>query len=123
MNKRRMNGKILEVCGGDGGLLFSLGEELRDGALHMALRGQLKNEAAHEFEDELMAALSVCRQIVLHLEGVSYMAGMALRSLLYVQQMVDEMEDASLVVADASPQVLEAFREMGFLEIIRVETE
>lgn len=123
MLTRRMNGQTLEICDGAGQVVLSISEELQDGMLHMAVAGQLKNEAAHEFEDELMAAFSACPRLVLHFDQVDYIASMALRSLLNVQRMVDEAEDASMVLRGVGPQVMAVFKGSGFSEILQIETE
>lgn len=123
MGTRRMNKQVLEVCGGGGEVILSIAEELREGVLCMSLSGALNNEAAHEFEDELMAALSVCGRISLDLGKVTYIAGMALQSLLSVQQMIDEMDGAELVLRAIPPEVMELFYSSGLSEILRIETD
>ena len=122
MGTRRMNNQVLEVCDDTGAVILSMAEELRDGVLCMALAGQLKNEAAHEFEDELMAALSVCGRLSLDFQDVTYIASMALRSLLSVQQMIDEMDGANMVLQRIQPAVMEVFQTSGLSEILQIES-
>ncbi len=120
MNVRRVNGDTLEVLNGDK-VVIALSEKLVDGAMHIAVSGELKNEVAHEFEDELMAAFSVCNEVRLDLSEVTYIASIAMRALLSVQQIVDENEDASLVITDLSDEVFETFEASGFTDILNIE--
>ncbi len=121
MKKRRMNNGVLEICDEDDQVILSIAESLRDGTMCMELSGQIRNEVAYEFEDEVMAALTVCPSILIKLENVSYIASMALRSLLSVQQVIDDMEGASMTLVDVSPEVMEILKESGFSEILTVE--
>ena len=120
MNTRRMNGDTLEILDGET-LIISLSEKLIDNAMHIVVCGEIKNEVAHEFEDELMAALSVCNVIKLDLSKVTYIASIAMRALLSVQQIIDENEGSSLVIIGMSSQVKEIFDTAGFLDIFNVE--
>ena len=120
MNTRRMNGDTLEILDGDV-LVISLSEKLIDNAMHIVVSGEIKNEVAHEFEDELMAAFSVCNIIKLDLSKVTYIASIAMRALLSVQQIIDENDGASLVITNMSPEVKETFDTSGFLDIFNIE--
>ena len=120
MNTRRMNGDTLEILDGNN-IIISLSEKLVDGAMHIVVSGEIKNEVAHEFEDELMAAFSVCNVVLLDLAKVTYIASIAMRALLSVQQIIDENDNASLVITHLSPEVKEAFDASGFLDIFLIE--
>lgn len=120
MNTRRMNGDTLEILNGDQ-LIISLSEKIVDNAMHIVVSGEIKNEVAHEFEDELMAAFSVCNIVKLDLSKVTYIASIAMRALLSVQQIIDENDDASLVIIGMSSEVKEMFETSGFLDILNIE--
>jgi len=120
---RRMNNGVLEICGADSEVVFSLEEKLVDGVLNIKLYGEIKNEVAFEFEDEIMAALMACNQIELDFENVSYIASMALKSLLSAQQMIDGMDGARMVLRQVPESVMKTFRDAGFLDILEIETE
>lgn len=120
MNVRRMNGDTLEILNGDN-IIISLSEKLIDSAMHIVVSGEIKNEVAHEFEDELMAAFSVCNIVKLDLSKVTYIASIAMRALLSVQQIIDENEAASLVITSMSHEVKAMFETSGFLDILNIE--
>lgn len=123
MRSRRMNNNVLEICREDGQVILSLSEIIEGETLTMFLSGQITNDTAHEFEDEVMAALTVCRRIVLDFAGVTYIASMAMRSLLSAQQIVDEMEDSSIVLTKIQPPVMEILEESGFTDILTIEKD
>ena len=120
MNTRRMNGNTLELLEGDT-VIASLDEALVDGDMHIVVTGEIKNEVAHEFEDELMAAFSVCNVVKLDLSKVTYIASIALRALLSVQQIIDENEKAALIITNMSSEVKDIFEPLGFLDILAIE--
>ena len=115
-----MNGDTLEILNGDT-IIISLSEKLIENAMRIVVSGEIKNEVAHEFEDELMAAFSVCNIVKLDLSKVTYIASIAMRALLSVQQIIDENETASLVITSMSPEVKEMFETSGFLDILNIE--
>ncbi len=120
MNTRRMNGDTLEILNGEE-LIISLSEKLIDDEMHIVVTGEIKNEVAHEFEDELMAAFSVCKIVKLDLSKATYIASIAMRALLSVQQIIDENDDSSLVITSVSPEVKEMFETSGFIDILNIE--
>lgn len=124
MKKRHMKNNVLEIYDDDNNLVLSISEELSDdGTMVIKLAGEIKNTVAYEFEDEVMAALSVCKKIELNFEKVSYIASMALKSLLSIQQIIDETDDSDMILTDISPQVMDIFNESGFSEILEIKKE
>lgn len=120
MNTRRMNGDTLEILSDDE-LIVSLTEKYIDNVMYITVSGEIRNGVAHEFEDELMAAFSVCNIVKLDLSKVTYIASIAMRALLSVQQIIDENIDASLVITAMSSEVREMFETSGFLDILNIE--
>lgn len=120
MNIRRINGDTLEVLNGEN-VIISMSEKLIDNEIHITVAGEIKNEVAHEFEDELMAAFSVCNTVKLDLSKVTYIASIAMRALLSVQQIIDENDQASLIIIGMSPEVKDMFESSGFFDILNVE--
>lgn len=123
MKIRRMKNNVLEICDGSEAVILAIEEELVDGKLKIGLSGEIRNEVAHEFEDEVMAALSACPQLVIDFSKVTYIAGIALKSLLSIQQMIDEIEGASMVLIHVSAEVMSIFKDSGFSEILMIADE
>ena len=123
MIERRMNDNKLEIVDDHGKPIFSIEEKHEDGVLSIFVSGQIKNEVAHEFEDEVMAALSVCNTIVIDMKDTTYIASMALRSLLSAQQLIDEIDGASMTLVHVSKEVMKTLNESGFAEILAIQEE
>ena len=122
MITREMVDGVLEILL-DGTRVLCIREQMRDDIFYMEAEGEIRNEVAHEFEDELMAAVSVCRKIRLDLSKITYLASGALRSLLSVQQIIDEQEGAEMILVHVSEPVMEALKESGFDEILFIEED
>ena len=123
MKIRRMNNEVLEICDENNEVILSIEEKAIDNGIEIYLKGELKNEVAHELEDEVMAALSVCKRIVINFENVTYIASMSLKSLLSIQQIIDEIQESSMLLTHVKPEVMAIFEESGFSEILEIETE
>ena len=120
MSERKMNGDNLEIHS-DGALVLTLQEKLIGDVMHIKVTGEIRNDVAHDFEDEIMAVFSVCNKVRLDLGDVTYMASLAMRTLLSVQQLIDENDDAVLVITNLSAQVKELFESSGFIDILNIE--
>lgn len=123
LKNRRINDDVLELVGDDGNVMLSIAENIQSGVMEMTLAGELRGETAHEFEDEVMAALSVCDTIRISFERVTYVAGAALGCLLAVQRIAEERDGARIVIVRPSRPVMEKFGELGFDEILDIEDE
>lgn len=124
MKKRRMNNNILEICDEKNNVVLSITEEvLINGRIRIIFVGELTNEVAHEFEDEIMAVLTVCKNIELDMGKVTYIASMALKTLLSIQQLVDDIDDASMLLRRVSPEVMGVLDETGFSDILQIEQD
>ncbi len=119
--KRRMTDNALEILGEDGEVVFSIREEANGDTMLISPEGRLTNHAVHDFEDEVMAALSVCPKILIDFSKVVYISGVAMKSLLSIQQEVDGIYNASLVLCSPSVQVMETLKEAGLDEILTVD--
>lgn len=115
---RRIKNNIIEICGADLEVVFSMEEEFENGVFTIKLCGEIKNEVAYEFEDELLAVILACKKVELDFENVSYVASMALKTLLLAQQMIDERKNVSMTITGVSDNVLKEFRKAGFMNLL-----
>ncbi len=120
MYSRRINGDVLEILS-DGNVIFSLQETMEDGTMNIKVEGELRNEVAHDFEDEIMAAFSVCENVVIDFGKTTYIASIAMRALLSAQQIIDENENSCLTIKNLSETVRDAFEDSGFIDILNIE--
>ena len=123
MKNRRINNNELEIIGDNNEVILVIAETIDNGTMNMTLRGELRNETAHEFEDELMAALTVCNTIRLDFSDVTYVASMALSCLLAVQQIIDDTDNSRLVIVAVSKPVADMFDQLNFNEILEIEAK
>lgn len=121
MKKRRVNNNILEICADDDNVIISMKEEYADGTMQVNCSGELKNEVAHDFEDEIMAALSICKKTIIDFSQVNYIGSLALSSLLSAQQIIDQIGNKELVLVNLSDSVKQKLTESGLIEVLMVE--
>ena len=105
----------------DDKLLFTLSEIISDDVMLISLSGKLSNLVASEFEEEVMAALTVCHKLRLDFSGVTYIASGVLRVLLSAQQVIDSIEGAEMVLAGVTGEVMTTLHEAGFDDILEIE--
>lgn len=120
MKRRKIMDGDLKVYDDDK-LLFTLSEIISDDVMLISLSGKLSNLVASEFEDEVMAALTVCHKLRLDFSGVTYIASGVLRVLLSAQQVIDSIEGAEMVLAGVTGEVMTTLHEAGFDDILEIE--
>lgn len=120
MKRRKIMDGDLKVYDDDK-LLFTLSEIISDDVMLISLSGKLSNLVASEFEDEVMAALTVCHKLRLDFSGVTYIASGVLRVLLSAQQVIDSIEGAEMVLAGVTGEVITTLHEAGFDDILEIE--
>ena len=122
MKKRVINDGALEIYDEDGRLLLSVKGTMKDGGMDVKLRGSIVTEAAHDFEDELFAFVTVCRKIAIDFAGVTHISSMGLKTLLELQRILDKTEDGALRFYHVSSDVYAEFQHVGFDELFLIET-
>ena len=120
MYQRRMNDGVLEIVDSADQVVMAIKETVEDQVMTIAVSGTVKNDVAHDFEDELMAAVTVCSRLVIDMSETEYVASLALRNLLSVQQMMDNMDDAEMKIR-ISKEIKPIFEESGFIDILSIE--
>lgn len=123
MNRRVMNDNVLEIQNENGEKIISLLEEMNDGTMLIQVFGEIKNEVSHDFEDEIMAAFSVCENIKIDLSKVTYISSLAMKALLSVQQIIDDIPGSAMVISGLSKEVEILFEESGFMDILNIEKQ
>ncbi len=123
MAERKMNDKAMEIYDDHGQFMFSIEESVDSDAMVILLNGKIKNEVAHDFEDEVIAALSVCRKIILDMRKLTYIASVALKSLLSAQQLIDTMDGASMTLVHVSKEVMKILDDSGFSDLLAIEED
>ncbi len=121
MSKRSVENDSLIIRDENGKKLLSMQERYEDGVMNIRLDGNVTMNVAHDFEDELMAATTVCSRIVIDFSGVDVLVSPGLKTLLAVQKRLDEYPNASLCLKGIRPSVMDIFEETGFSELFEIE--
>ena len=118
---RRMRGNALVISDESGKELLCIKETAENGCMNFSLVGELRNEIAYEFEDELCAVLTVCHNVRVDLSKLTFIASAGLHTLLHTQQMTDEMPDGKLIISGISEQVMTVFESSGFVDLFEFD--
>ncbi len=119
---RRVNGSSLELYENGTELILGITETVVNGDLLMKLRGILRNDLVYEFDDELSAAVSVGKNVVLDFSDVRYIASAALKTLLRMQQKIDISNSGQeMRISNASDEVMKVFSESGLINLLQFE--
>ena len=123
LNKRVLNDNVLEIRNEHGETLISFFEEMNGNVMFIKVIGEIKNEVSHDFEDEIMAAFSVSGNIKIDLSETTHISSLAMKSLLSVQQIIDDIPGSSMVISALSNEVEKMFEESGFIDILYIEKQ
>ncbi|MDR3271298.1 MAG: STAS domain-containing protein [Peptococcaceae bacterium] len=116
---RKVVDDTLYVLDSDGGVVLSIKETTGDGAMIFTVGGKMTNEAAPEFEDELMTVLTIGQRVVLDFSGLAYISAPGLNALLAAQRLTEETSGGFYVLNLTEP-VREIFEHTGFIDLIDV---
>jgi len=120
MVDRRINNGILELYDNEI-IIMTIEEKIENDEMIILISGEVKNEVAHEFEDEIMTGFSVMKKIKLDFSKATYIGSLALRALLSLQQMIDVLPNSNMIIVGLKEQVKQAFNESGFYDILNIE--
>ena len=87
--------------------------------MELALEGKIDAVTAPKFEAEVSEQLDGITELDIDLRDVEYISSAGLRALLYLQQMLDEV-DGTLTVRNVPEVVMSVFEVTGFDDIVKV---
>lgn len=114
MSKRRINNSTLELLDGENNAVLSVFEFLRGETMVIGLKGQIRNEIAHDLGDEIDAASFACESLEVDMGGVTYIAGLGLETLCRVKREIDEADGTEMILTNVSEAVAARLRESGY---------
>lgn len=120
--KRSMEDDTLVISLENGTELLRIRELREAERMSFILSGELRNEIAYEFEDELTAVLTVCRNVRIDMSRLEFISSAGLRALLNAQHMADDTAGCRLIISGISDNVKKIFEENGFTELFEYET-
>lgn len=121
MNKREVLDDCLIISDENGVQLLTIKEAFEEGIMNISLNGNINMNVAHDFEDEMTSVVTVCDRITLDFDGVEVICSAGLKTLLNVQQALDDRADSELKLKNLRTPVMATFQEMGFAELFEIE--
>ena len=137
MYKIEVCDNFLDIKDEKNNVVFTMKEALSADSLIVGIAGSVQTDAVYEFEDEIMAALSVCKNavccnptcnrisfnnLIFDLSRVTYISSAALKAFLKIQGVVDSC-DMHMSVINPSEQVMQRLEETGYVDILEIKVE
>ena len=123
MGKRRINNDTLEFLDGEDQVVLSVYEFLREKTMVIELTGQIRNEIAHDLEDEISAASFACGSVEIDMGGLTYIASMGLKALIDIKREADWAEGTEIVLTNVPEHLSAKLREAGYCGRIDIKGE
>ncbi len=99
--------------------MLTIEKKNNNDALVIELGGRLDTTTAPQLEGELAASLEGVTELVFDLKALEYISSAGLRVLLSAQKTMNRQ--GSMVVRNASEEVMEIFEVTGFTDILTIE--
>ena len=121
MSKRMIENDHLIISDENDVRILTIGEAFDEDRVTLSLAGNVNMGVAHDFEDELTAAASVCDKIIVDFTDVEAISSVGIKALLMVQRTLDKRADSMLKLTGMKKAVYEMFDEMGFVDLFEIE--
>jgi anti-sigma B factor antagonist len=111
------------LSGIEGGNQYMLNTtmNMKDGELYAALEGRLDTLSSPGFEKEMEAYFGELTALTLDFEKLEYISSAGLRTILSVQQYMEENGYRDVKVINVNTTIRETFEVTGFMDMIDVE--
>ena len=119
MISRAIEGGKLVIRENDREVLWIDEKRTGDG-MRVTLGGQITASVMDDFEDEMLAILSLRIPIEVDMSEVDHISGGALNVFLFVQKEIDRTSQGSLTIISPSSPVLRVFDENGFSDLLDI---
>ena len=101
--------------------MLNVEKKLEDGALLIALEGELDTLSSPDFEDMLEPLLAEAQSLTLDFEKLEYISSAGLRVLLAAEQTMEEKGAERVRVVNMNSTVRNIFDITGFTDVLAVE--
>ena len=101
--------------------MLNVEKKLEDGALLIALEGELDTLSSPDFEDMLEPLLAEAQSLTLDFEKLEYISSAGLRVLLAAEQTMEEKGAERVRVVNMNSTVRNIFNITGFTDVLAVE--
>ncbi len=103
--------------------ILCLEESIDDNVVHVGIIGEVRNEIAHDLEDELVALTFLYHQFVLDFSETTFIASMGLKILLDFQKRIDQFLDGNLLLVGVKGDIEQIFHDTGYNALFMIEKE
>ena len=101
--------------------MLNVEKKLEDGALLIALEGELDTLSSPDFEDMLEPLLAEAQSLTLDFEKLEYISSAGLRVLLAAEQTLEERGAERVRVVNMNSTVRNIFDITGFVDVLAVD--
>ena len=101
--------------------MLNVEKKLEDGALLIALEGELDTLSSPDFEDMLEPLLDEAQSLTLDFEKLEYISSAGLRVLLAAEQALEEKGAEKVRVVNMNSTIRNIFEITGFTDVLAVE--
>ena len=101
--------------------MLNVEKKLEDGALLIALEGELDTLSSPDFEDMLEPLLAEARSLTLDFEKLDYISSAGLRVLLAAEQALEEKGAEKVRVVNMNSTIRNIFDITGFVDVLAVD--
>ena len=117
---KKIEGDSIVFYDGDTAVL-TVCEKEDDNLITLEMKGELRSDAAHEVQDELVALATVGINIIVDLSSVTYIAPTAQHIFLRTQQKIDSIGKGSLLLTGPAENVYREFEKSGLSELLMIK--
>ena len=118
---RRQDGDGKFTLWVDGKQVAAMTESEEDDHILIVLEGELRKDYIWEFSDEFQALVSVGMNLVLDMNGVSYVSNAGMDDLLSLQIKLDQLKKGSLRLRRLQDNVRDSFDAVGLSYQLDIE--
>ena len=101
--------------------MLNVEKKLEDGALLIALEGELDTLSSPDFEDMLEPLLAQAQSVTMDFEKLEYISSAGLRVLLAAEQALEEKGAEKVRVVNMNSTIRNIFEITGFTDVLAVE--
>ncbi len=101
--------------------MLNVEKKLEDGALLIALEGELDTLSSPDFEELLEPLLDEAQSLTLDFEKLEYISSAGLRVLLAAEQALEEKGAEKVRVVNMNSTIRNIFEITGFVDVLAVE--
>ena len=101
--------------------ILTVEESANDKEVLVTLKGSLRSDTEHYFQDELVALSTVGMDIVVDCKDLNYIANACQIALLSVQQRMDSMGKGTLTLRNVPKNILIDFEKTNLHELLMIE--